>query len=396
MNHTLSCTAPSAAAADAQAAAGAGLSRAAELIDPEALSALLDRQVTITHARIKPGRSVVVAHADADGQHGWTMLTTDPDKFHKAQQKAKEHSQDLRIHQEVAVGGYLCSGSIWSDPALAKELEDARSTLNEAESRSVQWHILRYNPRRRLVAVVDAGHHPKVVRVSAGGADDLLATARRWRNLGLPVTNVAPLGHRHSATIAPLWGIGDLASTPYSPAAQTAGAALAALHAAPQERARSARLQANPQQTAAALGRIAPWLAERAETLAVRCTEALAPTLNSTSSEIHGDLSPDQVVLAAESSHKVRIIDLDRAGCGHPMRDIGSWVATCRHAGTPELIDAFLTGYATGTSLQPVDLDAWEAYAHLARSTDFFRHREPDWPAQTVRALNFAQEALNR
>ncbi|WP_150460735.1 phosphotransferase [Nesterenkonia ebinurensis] len=387
---------PTPAQADAVAASAVKLNRAVEVIDPGLLSELLQRPVNITHARIKPGHSVVVAHASQDGEHGWTMLTNDRDKFCKAQQRAESFGQQLQIHQDDDAAGYLYSGSLWSDPALAKQLHDARSTLNEIEDRQVRWEILRYNPRRRLVAVVDAGHSPKVVRVAAGGADRVLATAARWRSLGLPVTNVAPLGHRQSATIAPLWGAGDLAQQPYEPAAQTAGEAVARLHNAPRDQSCGDRRYADPAEAAAALSRIAPWLEDRAEQLALRCTAQLKPTLGSTTAEIHGDLSPDQIILAAEGSHKVRIIDLDRTGCGHPMRDIGSWVATCRHAGTSELIDAFLAGYATDARLDPTDLDAWEAYAHLARATDFFRHREPDWPQHTIRALNLAEEALNR
>ncbi len=387
---------PTPAQADAAAASAVELDRAEELIHAALLSELLQRSVQVTHARIKPGHSVVVAHAGEDGAHGWTMLTSDQDKFGKARQRAADFGQQLQVHQRDPARGYLYSGSIWSDPALAKELHDARSSLDEAEGRPVQWQILRYNPRRRLVAVVDAGHSPKVVRVAAGGADQLLATALRWRSLGLPVTNVSPLGRRHSATIAPLWGVGDLTEYPYEPAAQRAGEAVAQLHRAPRHESCGDRPHADPAGAAAALGRIAPWLAARADQLALRCSSQLRPTLSSTAAEIHGDLSPDQVILAAAASHKVRIIDLDRAGCGHPMRDIGSWVATCRHSGTPELIDAFLAGYATGAPLEPADLDAWEAYAHLSRATDFFRHRESDWPRQTVHALNLAEEALNR
>lgn len=382
--------------ADAAAASAVELDRAEEVIDAARLSELLQRSVRITHARIKPGHSVVVAHSDEDAQHGWTMLTNDPDKFRNARQRAEDFGQQLQLHQQHETRGYLYSGSIWSDPALAKELNDARSSLDEVQGRKVQWRILRYNPRRRLVAVVDAGHSPKVVRVTAGGADRLLATAARWRSLGLPVTNVAPLGHRRSATIAPLWGVGDLTQQPYEPAAQTAGEAVARLHGAPRCESCGHRPPADPAGAAAALGRIAPWLAARATELALRCGTQLKPTRDSTAAEIHGDLSPDQVILAAAASHKVRLIDFDRAGYGHPMRDIGSWVATCRHAGTPELIAPFLAGYAASARLEAADLDAWEAYAHLARATDFFRHREPDWPRQAVHALNLAERALNR
>ncbi|WP_120004470.1 phosphotransferase [Nesterenkonia muleiensis] len=397
MNPRTDTYVPSVAEADALVAEGARLDRAEEVIDSSRLSALLERHVTITHARLKPEHSVVVAHTELDGTHGWTMLTTDPDKFSKAQQRAAETGDPLSVHQQRA-GLFLCTGSAWSDPALAKELAEAQRALEKQEERQVSWQILRYNPRRRLVAIVDAGKSPKVVRILAGGADHLLSAARRWRELGLPVTNLLPLGDRRSATIAPLWGFGDLARTPYEPASETAGEVIGRLHAS--SRSDSSQGQgppeADPLQASAALHLVAPWLSGRAEQLALRCLTDLRAALDSATAEVHGDLSPDQVLLAAEGSHKVRIIDLDRAGPGHPMRDIGSWVASCRHAGHSELIDAFLAGYSSCARLEPADLNAWEAYAHLARATDFFRHREPDWPVHTVNALNLAEEALDR
>lgn len=395
MNSTTEAPAPSAAEADALAAESAGLSRAIDIIDPGTLSELLERSVTITHARLKPGRSVVVAHTDAHGSHGWTTLTSDPDKFRKAQQRAADAGDQITVHQQSA-GTYLFSGSIWSDPPLAKELAEAAQTLDRREGGPVSWEILRYNPRRRVVAAVDVGKAVKVVRVLPGSARHLLRTAGRWRQLGLPVTTVRPLGRRGSAVITPLWGYSDLSRTPYEPAAVSTGAAVSRLHAAPR-RGRGRNLpQADPRQAAAALGRVAPWLAGRAEQLALRCAARMAPAVSSATAEIHGDLSPDQVLMAAENSHKIRIIDLDRAGGGHPMRDIGSWTATCRHSGHTSLIDAFLSGYHAHALLNQGQLNVWESYAHLSRATDFFRHREPDWPAHTINALNLAEEALDR
>lgn len=388
-------TLPSIEQADAQAADAAELPGAAEVLDAATLSQRLQRHVQITHVRIKPGHSVVVAHTDLAGEHGWTMLTVDADKFGKAQQRAAEFDEPIQIHRTDAP--FLCSGTVWSDPALAKELADARGALTrQYPNQEIPWKVLRYNPRRRLVAVVGAGKHEKVVRVAAGGAEHLLSVAGRWRDLGIPVTGVQPLGHRQSATIAPLWGVGDLVTRPYPPAARSAGQAIGLLHRAPGAENCGTPIAANPMAAAEGLGIFAPWLSGHAEDIAARLEERLLPSRESAVSQIHGDLSPDQVILAAEESHKIRIIDLDRAGYGHPMRDIASWVASCRRLGEPDLIDAFLAGYAAQAWLEPEDLDAWEAYAHLAASADFFRHRDPDWPARTVETLNLAEEALRR
>lgn len=384
---------PTAAEADAIAARSSELPDAINVIDPGRLCEILKREVTITHARVKPGHSVVVAHHDVSGNHGWTMLTRDKDKFRKARERAADGGDATQVHQHSA-GRYLFSGSIWSDVPLAKELAEAVRAMEHQTGLSPAWHVLRYNPRRRVVASVESMNGPQVVRVLAEDAGALIRTCQHWRDLDLPVLSTAPLGQRGTAVIAPLWGSGDLLNLPHEPAAVAAGSAISKLHATTRRRDDSAVAQPDPLRAVAALSRLAPWLKDRAEQLARECANRLAPTLIAATAEIHGDLSPDQVVLEAESSHEIRIIDLERAGRGYPMQDIGSWAATCRHVEKTNLIDAFLEGYGAQPGVPPADLGAWESYAHLSRVTDYFRHREEFWPAQTLHALNLAEEAL--
>lgn len=379
----------SAAEADTLAAETSGLKGAEALLDAAALSQLLQREVTITHVRSKPGHSLVAAHTDSEGAAAWTMLTRDSVKFHNALERATAYHAPLQVHR--AEEPYLFSGSVWTDPQLAKELAEARAALGQ----HVDWRVLRYNPRRRVVAAVRSDSTDKVVRVMAQGADHLLRTARLWRRQGLPVTDMLPLGGRRSATIAALWGVGDLSRLPHPPAAEAAGAAVAKLHALP---AGALRRSAAPDPRAAAkgLGEVAPWTGRRASRIAEELEVRLAALRPGRAAQIHGDLSPDQVVVAAHRSHKIRLIDFDRTGSGPPMRDLGSWTAACRRDQQPEMIDAFLTGYAAHAPLRFRDASAWEAYAHLAAAPDFFRRREPEWPARTVTALDLAEEALTR
>lgn len=378
------------AAADGLAAEASGLDQAGTLLDAAALSGLLHREVTITHVRSKPGHSLVAAHTDLHGAAGWTMLTGDPVKYHNAAQRAADFGKELQVHQ--ASGSHFFSGTVWTDPQLAKELAEARAVLGE----ETPWRVLRYNPRRRVVAAVQTGSSQKVLRVVAHGAAGLLNTARRWRSQGLPVTNVSPLGRRGSATIAALWGVSDLGRAPHPPAAETAGAAIAKLHAGPARQPDHGRRNPDPHRAAKGLVDVAPWLEGRASRLAAELEDRLAALPHRAAAQIHGDLSPDQVVLGDYQSHKIRLIDLDRAGWGSPMRDVGSWIAACRRDEQLQLIDPFLTGYTAHSHVKPHDLDVWEATAHLAGAADFFRHREPDWPARTIRALDLTEEALNR
>ncbi|NNV10081.1 hypothetical protein ETC03_28490, partial [Geobacillus sp. MMMUD3] len=60
---------------------------------------------------------------------------------------------------------------------------------------------------------------------------------------------------------------------------------------------------------------------------------------------IHGDLSPDQVLVG---DGDLRIIDLDRAGVGLTGMDLGRWTAACRlreDGHGPGLEAGFLRGY---------------------------------------------------
>ena len=433
------------ASADRQAAAATGLPYTKTLLDSAALSELLGRKVIITHVRIKPGHSVVVSHRDAEttsghaagSRHtakpspdaagasarsrrgrrrpaslpetgwGWTSVSDDADKFAKALRRAEQAEQPLTVHEDSSP--YLASGSVWTDRVLAKELRAVWEQLGD----QAQWEILRYNPRRRVVAAVtrpdqEGATLRHVVRVSACDLSGLLEAVGRWRRLGAPLTNMRAVGERGTATMTPLWGFGDLLSNPCPAAARTAGMVIAEVHSrgrelteAPAHAEEDAptpspqRLAAAPpKETAGNVAQFAPWLAERANTLAETIQERLEAEDDET--ELHGDLSPDQVLIAAPQSHKIRIIDLDRTGRGPAMRDVGSWMAACRQSALPELSEAFLTGYATVAAMDRRAMHTWEAAAHLAAALDDFRHREPDWPAGVTRRIELAETAVRR
>lgn len=419
--------------ADSHVAELAGLDGAAALLTDEGLSELLGAEVQATHLRLKPGHSVIVSHrqsppsAPAHGdaaerepaehepaahetaEHGWTMLTDDADKFRKLLVRAEKLGQELIVHR--AESPYLVSGSVWADRWLGRELAAAHAALGK----EARWHIMRYNPRRRVVAVVDhlssEGEEVQhVVRVSAGSLEHIVSTAERWRDAGLPVTRMKPLGTRGTAVTAPLWGHTDLLRDPFVPAARTAGRRIAELHAstAPAAQAEPPAqgqpaglegpalppLEADVDGCVEALALIAPWLADRAEALAEKLTSAAMAQNPGAPVELHGDLSPDQILLAAPGSHKIRIIDLDRVGMGPAMRDVGSWTASCRGAGLPELAEAFLSGYMEIAEVDRAALAMWESYAHLASALDPFRNCETGWADKVTQRIESAEIAV--
>lgn len=402
---------PSAAEADQQVCARIGLPEAAVLLDEAALSQLLGQPVQMTHMRLKPGRSCVIAWADRRSQAGWTTLTHDPDKFYKSLHRAERFGHPITVHQDQ--GPYLVSGSMWADPNLAKELDDARSALNHRAGGDVEWQILRYNPRRRVVAAVNTGSvhttgatqtpQHEVIRVATGGTEKLISSARHWETLGFPVEHTEGVGHRVTAALTPLWGAGDLHCFPQAAAATSAGAAIAQVHSSPAEPPVDAgwpveELATDSDGAAAAIGRIAPWLHDRAAALVEQLSPRLSSAGRTPSVLVHGDLSPDQVVVADPTSDEIRLIDLDRTGYGDPMRDLGSWAAACRRDQQLELLDPFISSYTAtaGDLYDPMRLSAWEAYAHIAAATDPFRHRETEWPQRMTQAVTLAEEALQR
>lgn len=382
--------------ADAHVAELAGLRGAEALLSDEGLSELLGTETEATHLRLKLGHSVIVSHRlRGSDQHGWTVLTDDADKYAKLLSRAAKLGQEVTVHRSESP--YLVSGGVWADRWLGRELAAAHEALGP----EARWRILRYNPHRRVVAVVDhlsaqgelAQH---VVRVSAGSLGHIVSTAERWRAAGLPVTRMKPLGKRGTATTAPLWGHTDLLKDPFVPAARTAGRRIAELHSLPVTEAEPALpvLEADVDGCVDAVAQIAPWLADRVEVLAEKLTSAAMAQNPGRPVELHGDLSPDQILLAAPGSHKIRIIDLDRAGMGPAMRDVGSWAAACRGAGLPELTEAFLSGYMEVAEVDRAALSIWESYAHLASALDPFRNREAGWADKVTQRVESAETAV--
>ncbi len=100
---------------------------------------------------------------------------------------------------------------------------------------------------------------------------------------------------------------------------------------------------------------------------------------------IHGDFSPDQVVL--DGHGEPCVIDLDAAGVGASAADVGCLLASISR-GDEHLAEAALEGY--GLVRRPPDAGAVAAYAlayGLRKAIDPFRDCAPDWPAAVTRRV---------
>lgn len=407
---------------DARVASALQLPGAGLLLDDAALSALLGRDVLVTHLRVKRGHSALAAWREAGdpvtAAHGWVMVSRDADKYVKMHQAAQRVGETLTEHQ--VDGGYLLSGTAWSDRALARQLRSAARFV-DADS---PWQVLRYNPRRRLVAVVSSGGVEQVLRVCAAPVARQIAAAQRWARHGVPVLELSALGHRGTAAVSPRWGGADLESVEDAQAFVAAGAAVARLHAVPVgggadvellnakpvgaepvdaglSDAAPAALTVELEAAAQAVVELLPDAAPKVR----RLVEALAPLLDSSMNrsapvELHGDLSPDQVLHRADGSGEVRLIDLDRCGLGPRARDLGSWIAACRaraEGSGVESSSGFMTEYRRAAGAETPDeaeIAAWEAYAHLSSAADPFRHRHRQWAQAVMHRLTLAESAL--
>lgn len=359
-----------------------GFDEAAVLLDAAGLSTLLGAEVEITHLRIKPGHNLLVAWRRADsGEYGWTEATRDPAKFANACRRAHRLNQSLQVHTDGEVKVF--SGPVWADRKLGKAL----TGLQQKDLR-----ILRYNPQRRLVAQTA---DERVIRVHADSVAHLSQTSLRWQHLGLPAVSVA--GDANLAA-SPRWGQGDLLTTRSLSGSHLAGKMIARLHARGESRAGElAAVPADPLAAAAAVAEIAPDLAESATRLGQRLA-VLLPSLTTTdpTTELHGDLSPDQILVSDTGGEaEIRIIDFDRAGAGPASRDIASYLASCRLAGCEELGEQFLAGYrAAGGRLPWVSVATWQAYAFLTFALTPMRRGRPDWPEHLRHAVTLAEQAV--
>jgi aminoglycoside phosphotransferase (APT) family kinase protein len=144
-------------------------------------------------------------------------------------------------------------------------------------------------------------------------------------------------------------------------------------------------------------------VARPAKALAARLADGLvqqAPELCA----IHGDFSPAQVLLNGAAP---AIIDLDAAGRGDPVADLGSFAAHLERQALDGklprvLVELFrkslLTGYESHGGSQVVDparLRLWTAVELLRRAPGAFRRRRDGWRAHVAALIAQAEKVLD-
>jgi Ser/Thr protein kinase RdoA (MazF antagonist) len=96
------------------------------------------------------------------------------------------------------------------------------------------------------------------------------------------------------------------------------------------------------------------------------------------------------------SSPGVVLLDLDAAGMGNPLLDVGAFLAqlSTRHADSARA--AFLESYSRASGLALAGLPAFEAAALLRIAVKPFRQLEADWPDEVDRRIELAADRLSQ
>lgn len=373
-----------------------------ELRSAHALSRRLGFPVRPQRIRVKPGRSAIVAwrrdgedHLGGFAEWGWTAIVTSEDKLANLRRRADRLGQPLSVHEAAdprsagAAGGVLLSGGLLADARLGKEIARALGSVSEGEI-----EVLGYNPGRRVLLRHTQAQTlgiPRFVRIAARSQKHLVETSEQWTDWNLPTLPVAYLGGRHTSVWSPWWGIGDLLERPDPSLAEEVGMAMAELHRHTPAEATHPIRTSPLEQVRKDAGVLALLVPEHSVTI----DEIVAGLQERLSGEgedrvIHGDLSPDQVLVGVSGC---RIIDLDRGGIGPVGVDLGRWVASCRRRDLGSLETAFLSGYrqAGGSA---VDLRAWTAWAMVLTALEPWRSCAPNWEEQTVTIIAEAYAEL--
>ncbi|AZU01837.1 phosphotransferase family protein [Brevibacterium linens] len=377
-----------------------------QLRSGEELSRQLGFAVRPLRIRVKPGRGAIVAwrrevagHLGEFADWGFTAVLTSPDKLANARRRAARNKQELTIHEAAepqsagATGAVLVSGGVLADPRLGKPVARALDHLGG------DLEIIGYNPARRLLLKhTPVGEAPEFVRISAESQTHLAEAAQRWQRAQLPSLPVEFVGRRRTATRSPWWGTGDLHGHPNPTVAEEVGVIVAELHrGGPAEE--DGRATGNPidqgeavEQGETVCRSLVRLLPEREADVA-GLLDGLRPRVGAEPDlrEIHGDLSPDQVLIGHS---ECRIIDLDRAGSGPIGMDLGRWIAACRgNTELHELEQPFLDGYRAAGG-EETDLGAWAAWAMLVSALEPWRSCSATWKAETMRIIDSAIGAL--
>ncbi len=278
------------------------------------------------------------------------------------------------------------------------------------QKRHIRTELLAYKPGRRAVFRVRVGvrhesrdekvrlyWHVKVATPETAGPSVATARAieaavgvdRHWR---VPETWGFIESRSWSSTE---WVVGDSLESDLE-SAQSVGAALAEFHSLEVELPTlpaPAEESDDLQRLTEDLVLLMPTEEARIRTLSEKIQRQLPTLAADRVAPLHGDFHLDQIVLAGD---QVVFVDLDRAGIGLPVTDLGSFSASSwSDRRSTEFVAAFLEGYrSVGTLPDLRDLEIATAHQLFRRAVFPFRTLDPQWPEKTNQFFDRIAELL--
>lgn len=303
---------------------------------------------------------------------------------------------------------------------LAKLSEDPKRVISRLvpdrpELWSGELRTLRYKPERRYVAQVLVDGEPRAT-VKLYREEDYWTTRRNARAFGTAFKTTGPFrvadligGSKKHHAVAFEWQEGTplgealVDSSRRKEALETAGAALAELHAQPSGGLRRLTRKVEAK-TLSELVEPLVFNTPRLEGEVRSLCESLCERLlrePSVGRPIHGDFYEDQVIVSGGTA---TLLDLDEAASGDPAADLGLFIAHLEKDAMLGLLDPevlapaseyLLDGYREyGAEASPEKVRLYAAVGLFRLAPHPFRVRHPEWPEVTARILRRSGELL--
>jgi hypothetical protein len=360
--------------------------RAAALLDGEAMAARLGAETcTPQYARYKPETSLLVQYAvDGALAHVWLFADGRATRTWRSASFARLLERARRRHPELPfrarflddLGALAEMSPVDSRlPALVRAASPKKLArlLGDDTLRHARTELMRHKPGRKALLRVDSGETRLYVKVHAARVPPIGSLAY-VRELNALVYAEAP-GER----------LADLRGTAsYAHWITAVPEALAAFH---RPAAGDGRDRARLAAAARALDVLVPGAG--AARLAAEI-ESRLDELPARAVLLHGDLYDDQLLVGPEG---VVLLDLDEARPGHPLVDVGNFLAHLSANASESLRPAFLDACArAGFDLRGVA--AFEAAGLLTLAVGPFRRLEPRWPERVAELVQLAASRL--
>jgi len=294
--------------------------------------------------------------------------------------------------------------SLASEAAVATLLHQTAPSLPDG----AEIQTLRYKPERRYVAKLLAGDTTAVLRLfSPSQFRSVSESAGAFASTDELLVPVLLGKSEKNCAMVVSWIEGNVladvsrAGGEVTREAARAGAALAALHRQPVQLARASEgFEARVEGMAQTLSWLLPAETELFENVARRLARIGGDAAQHV--PLHGDFYAKQVVTIADGA--VGFLDFDEAVMGPPTVDLANFVAHAERdemrgwtrSGTADgLSEAILEGYAGAGGVVSGDVRNQVARALFLLAADPFRHRDPQWPAATLRLVTRVSELLS-